>query len=280
MKTEQKPINYTPSDSKLEFIRKTQKGSGNYNSGTKVTRAKALYKCKCGNEVEVVISNAKNGTTKSCGCLQKEACAKSNSKHGLGRHPLYPIYKSIIQRCTNPNNAAYAKYGGVGVKICDLWKNSFREFHDWAIGNGWVKGMQIDKDLKAKELGIPALEYSPEMCSILTRKQNANAKSNNRKIEYMGRIQNLAQWADELGVSHSVIQQRLKNGYPLSGVLTGLKKNHTHRRICKEVVSEVMKLYSEGLSQNKIGDIVNIDQATVSKIVNKKDVKSCHYDSV
>lgn len=33
---------------------------------------KWLCKCKCGNEVEVLTYNLKNGNTKSCGCYQKE----------------------------------------------------------------------------------------------------------------------------------------------------------------------------------------------------------------
>lgn len=42
------------------------------------TRRKFLCKCECGNEVEVLLKLLKNGSTKSCGCYQKEITSKTN----------------------------------------------------------------------------------------------------------------------------------------------------------------------------------------------------------
>ena len=36
------------------------------------------YKCRCGNEVDVITNHLTSGHTKSCGCLQKQVTAKMN----------------------------------------------------------------------------------------------------------------------------------------------------------------------------------------------------------
>lgn len=44
------------------------------------------------------------------------------------RHPEYPIWCSMKQRCLNPNSQGWPKYGGQGVTVCDRWANSFQDF--------------------------------------------------------------------------------------------------------------------------------------------------------
>lgn len=39
----------------------------------------------------------------------------------------YNSWSQMIQRCTNPNNEAYPRYGGRGLKICPEWYN-FKNF--------------------------------------------------------------------------------------------------------------------------------------------------------
>lgn len=38
-------------------------------------------------------------------------------------HPLHNIWQGIIQRCTNPNNPNYKRYGAKGISVCDRWMN-------------------------------------------------------------------------------------------------------------------------------------------------------------
>jgi hypothetical protein len=56
----------------------------------------------------------------------------------------------------------------VGVTICQEWLDNPISFIEWALQNGWQKGLEIDKDLKSMGLKI----YSPDTCSIITKLEN------------------------------------------------------------------------------------------------------------
>lgn len=130
--------------------------------------------------------------------------------HGYSRHPLYAVLKNIKNRCYTKSNKAFHNYGGKGVRVCDSWLNDPKKFVEWALANGWRKELQIDKDIIPKRLGIPALLYSPEMCSIVTRAENNLAKKNSRIIEHNGKKQTLKEWSTELNVSYSALTGRLR----------------------------------------------------------------------
>lgn len=152
------------------------------------------------------------------------------SNHGLSRHPLNNTWASIRARCNNPKSKKYIDYGARGVRICDEW-NDFVSFYEWCITNGWKAGMQIDKDLIPRKLGVPALLYSPDMCSIITCKENQNAKRNNRVIEYNGVSMTMADWAREIGVGRHLLWQRLKKGWSVrKAIETPLNKSFSHKK--------------------------------------------------
>lgn len=174
-------------------------------------QTRGLYRCVCGNEKVLHINSVRMNKTRSCGCLQREN-VRNPKKHGLARHPIYKLYAGMKGRCYNKNNQDYAGYGGRGVRVCDEWLADFMSFYVWCLANGWQKGLQIDKDVKAKEMGIEALLYSPEMCMVVTPVQNSNSRRSSRFIEYDGRNQTLALWAREVGVKSFTIASRLKRG--------------------------------------------------------------------
>jgi len=50
---------------------------------------------------------------------------------GTPRESLSPEYKSwcgMVQRCLNPNNKSFGRYGGRGIRICARWRRSFLTF--------------------------------------------------------------------------------------------------------------------------------------------------------
>jgi len=129
--------------------------------------------------------------------------------HGLTGHPLLGIWHAIKYRCYNPKDPSYKHYGARGVIMCDEWKDNFVTFYTWCIANGWRKGVDLDKDIKAKELGVEALLYSPERCQFVTRKTNTRNSRRNHIIEYKGEKKILEEWSEILGIKRDTLLARL-----------------------------------------------------------------------
>lgn len=103
----------------------------------KVGSDRWLFKCDCGKEKEIKKSRVLEGRSKSCGCITK--------KHGMAYHSLNSIISAMIQRCTNKNHPKYKNYGARGIKVCEQWTKERKSFFDWAILNGYKKGLSIDR---------------------------------------------------------------------------------------------------------------------------------------
>lgn len=130
--------------------------------------ARWLCQCDCGEQTTVIGASLLNGSTKSCGCEQKEIAAQTGSKtatHGESKSPLYSVWCGIIRRTENPNCDHYKWYGGRGIKMCDEWRHDYTAFRNWAKANGYKKGLSIDRIDNQKN-------YSPDNCRWITISEN------------------------------------------------------------------------------------------------------------
>ena len=59
--------------------------------------------------------------------------------------PLPIVYKSMRQRCYDPNHMAYHNYGGRGIRICIEWLHDKYKFIAWAQSNGYMPGLTLDR---------------------------------------------------------------------------------------------------------------------------------------
>lgn len=55
------------------------------------------------------------------------------------------IRHSMYCRCYYSSTHGYERYGGRGIKICKEWINNPDSFYNWAINNGYKKGLTIDR---------------------------------------------------------------------------------------------------------------------------------------
>lgn len=102
-------------------------------------------RCECGNELDVRAGQLRSGHTKSCGCFQKKAAAKSSTVHGGAATKLYGVWSSMKHRCTNPHDKRFKDYGGRGITVCQEWLHDFSAFQTWALSNGYQEGLTIDR---------------------------------------------------------------------------------------------------------------------------------------
>ena len=63
----------------------------------------------------------------SCGCLQKQIHSDRltclNRTHGMTNTPAWVSWKSMRDRCRNPNAPKFNHYGGRGIKVCPQWES-------------------------------------------------------------------------------------------------------------------------------------------------------------
>lgn len=166
---------------------------------------KALWRCRCecGNETLVPTYRLTSGQTKSCGCKKYES---HNKKHGMTKTDIHNKWVQMRQRCNQKNCKAYKDYGAKGIRVCDEW-NDFEPFWKWSIENGYCYGLSLDRIDNSKG-------YSPENCRWVEWKEQCNNRRSNILIEYNGETKTLKKWCSELGLSYSLIRNRIVNlGY-------------------------------------------------------------------
>lgn len=172
--------------------------------------------CDCGVERDHNFDSVKNGVTKTCGCLKREYKG-SGGTHNLSKTPLYEVWRGMKQRCYYPKAPMYYLYGGNGVVVCDEWLNDFKCFYDWAIANGWEKGLHLDKD---KLSPFPTGKiYSPKFCCFLTPKENSRIRENVIRLEYKGEIRTLVEWSEILGLNFKRLRNRYFSGWETERIL-------------------------------------------------------------
>lgn len=148
--------------------------------------------CACGNTSVVNRQKLISGHTKSCGCIQKEKPPRLIDSRS--KDPLYKVYYEMLNRCHNPDSFNYYKYGALGITVCSSWRNSFTDFRDWAINNGYAAGLSIDRvDAYA--------EYSPENCRWATRSTQSLNKRAWSKTPYVFFSTSKGKWVGRLTIN-------------------------------------------------------------------------------
>jgi len=132
--------------------------------------------------------------------------------HGMSNTSEFRIWWSMVERCRNPQDKAFASYGGRGITVDPRWA-TFKQFLT-DVGVRPV-GMSLERLDNAKG-------YAPDNCRWATRVEQNNNKRNNTRVTAFGRTQTLAQWAAELHgrLTWGAIQSRLYRGWDAERALS------------------------------------------------------------
>lgn len=183
----------------------------------------------------MLVCNLRAGLTRSCGCLARETTIARHTKHGQTPDgtrppPTYMTWIDMVQRCTNPNDAAWRDYGGRGIVVCPRWRASYADF--FADMGERPAGMSIDRiDVNG--------DYEPGNCRWADDRTQARNKRNNRRMTLDGETMLLCEWVERLGISRAVIAQRLHRGWSDERALTQpvLPPGHNRRATMRASVS-------------------------------------------
>lgn len=141
-------------------------------------RARWVCRCVCGKRKSFLGYNLKSGRTKSCGCVVRQ---KKDTAF-----PEYTIWSNMKGRCLTPSANFYDRYGGRGVKVCQRWIDSFKDF---LADVGPRPGPGYSLDRYPNKDG----DYEPKNVRWATSDQQANNRSTNRIVEYRGSTMTLTE---------------------------------------------------------------------------------------
>lgn len=98
------------------------------------------------------------------------------------------------------------------INVCESW-NDWNNYKDWALKNGYKKGLSIDRIDNMKG-------YNPENCRWVTTAENNRNKKNTKKFMYNGQLLTLGQIAQINNVDKNMLYARVINyGWDLDKAL-------------------------------------------------------------
>jgi hypothetical protein len=208
-----KRIEYTSGQivGELKFVRELDYHiQTNKKTGKKLKVRQAEFQCACGKPITALIGSVVSKQIVRCMKCRSSHLSLVNTKHGHAKKNLetkaHRTWRSMLQRCQNPNTDRYPNYGGRGIFVCDPWRSSFENFLLWwnlqdlcQAANASIDRIDNDK------------EYSPSNCRLIPIQLQAKNKSTNVWLTDGRDTLCQADLAKRLGVNHSTISGYFKD---------------------------------------------------------------------
>ena len=142
------------------------------------------------------------------------------STHGLSATPEFAAWNSIRNQCLSPSHSLYSFYGARGITICARWADSVEAFIEDV-------GLRPSPEYELRR-NDPLGNFEPGKCGWVLRTTPRDRRTN-VIIMYRAKLQNLNQWACELGIKSYLIGQRIANGMPIPLALYAGRINRMNR---------------------------------------------------
>jgi hypothetical protein len=158
----------------------------------------------------------RNGRVMTCPKCAAERSRQASVIHGKSETPEFAIWTGILTRCFNPKAKSYQRYGGRGITMCALWKDSFEAFLS-------DMGPRPSPEYSIDRINNDG-NYEPNNCRWATPVEQANNRGNNLLITIDGRTQTVHDWSRETVLSVSAIWQRVRRNKDRTNVLRPNKR--------------------------------------------------------
>lgn len=172
-------------------------------------------RCECGATVVVAKKSLRVGHTKSCGCYRRQFTTMRNretSKHRMSATAEYRIWRNLRQRCENPSDKDFNRYGGRGITVAPEWSSFEQFFAD--MGPRPSPAHSIDRINNDGH-------YSASNCKWATPNEQQNNTRRNLLIEHGGVIKTATEWARELGINRSQFYDFKRRGKSFDQLFRG-----------------------------------------------------------
>ena len=116
-------------------------------------------------------------------------------------------YEAMRDRCCNPNNPSWLRYGGRGIKVCERWLGP-DGFTNFLADMGRAP---IDTSLDRVD---PNKDYDADNCRWATQKEQQRNRTNTPWVTYKGQFMALSEAAEMAGLQYITVWQRWRRGWP------------------------------------------------------------------
>lgn len=201
-----------------------------------------ICKCQCGFIGEVLQGNLLSGKSTKCRrCSSKRLGVEKRTEHRL-----YLTWKSMKNRCNNPNNSSYHSYGGRGIKVCDRWNSNFLLFVE-DMYPSFIEGLTLDR-LDNDE------DYCPENCRWATSEEQSTNKRSNLTLCFEGSYYTESELVKIANISRSTFQSRRNMGWTISESVYGKISS-----IAPKIIEYDGKIFN---NMKDLSEFYNINPAT------------------
>ena len=108
--------------------------------------------CDCGNTRILTTRTLNSRGTISCGCHRRATALAGHSPENYRKHPLFPAWSRMIERCYDPN----APHHDPGASVCPRWIESPTNFIV-DMAPSWIPRWSLERI-------DPSAPYSPDNC--------------------------------------------------------------------------------------------------------------------
>lgn len=179
-----------------------------------------VCRCECGKTVVVCGAVLRRGDQVSCGCHR--ASAGGNARKGKVT-PEYGSWRKMHARCDYPGQYGYEMYGGNGVTICKRWRESFLNFLN-DMGEKPNNIHSVDRIDGEGNYSCGHCEECvangwPANCRWATPQEQSDNSKRSIMLAHGDITLSIRGWSKRLGVSHSTISYRLKQGWTVEQIV-------------------------------------------------------------